>query len=167
MVAVEPCFFALTTTPSIAPSSTEVTTPVNAAGGPLCARTLVEPDCQSRTVRAAVANEKLLVRIVISLGDCGLERVEFASAGASIARGTRPSSVQRLELDDRGAVVGADPERYRRGRIVDEHAADVGRARQQVFDHLAGLGVEPRDLVGNHRAGPGLVVLVDRDIVGR
>src|SRR5262249_52105128 len=48
----------------------------------------------------------------------------------------RPRLVERLELDDRRAVVAADPERHRRGRVVDEHAPDVGLARQQVIDHL-------------------------------
>src|SRR6266568_637843 len=48
-----------------------------------------------------------------------------------------------------------------------ELAPDVGVARQQVVDHPAALGVEARDEVGDHRAGPGLLVLVDRDVVGR
>ena len=38
--------------------------------------------------------------------------------------------IQRLDLDDRRAVVAADPERAGRRRIVDVDAADVGRARQ-------------------------------------
>src|ERR1700730_15391558 len=38
-VTVEPAFLALTTTPSIAPSASEVICPVRAAGGWLCART--------------------------------------------------------------------------------------------------------------------------------
>src|ERR1700733_9187919 len=76
-------------------------------------------------------------------------------------------SVQRLELDDRGAVVAADPEGHRRGAVVDEHAPYVGRARQQIFDELAGLGTEPQDAVPHHRAGPGLAVLVERHVVGR
>src|SRR5262249_58317195 len=42
--------------------------------------------------------------------------------------------VQRLELDDVGAVVAAYPERHRGRRVVDEDAADVGRLRQQVLD---------------------------------
>src|SRR5436853_73263 len=41
--------------------------------------------------------------------------------------------IERLELDDRGAVIIADPERHRRGGVIDEDAADVGRARQQVL----------------------------------
>src|SRR5262249_40407426 len=81
---------------------------------------------------------------------------------------TRPAertcSIQRLELDDRGAVVGADPERHRIGRIVDEYAADIGRARQQIFDELAGPGVQAHDLVGAHRAGPRFLVLVEHDV---
>src|SRR5271154_3330197 len=76
------------------------------------------------------------------------------------------TSIQRLELDDRGAVVAADPEGHRRGAVVDEHAPNVGRGRQQIFDELAGLGIEPQDAVAHHRAGPGLAVLVERDVVG-
>src|SRR5947209_13204689 len=34
--------------------------------------------------------------------------------------GIRFGSVQRLELDDRGAVIVTDPERHRRRRVVDE-----------------------------------------------
>src|SRR3954471_18401445 len=75
------------------------------------------------------------------------------------------ASFQRFELDDRRAVVAADPERDRRGRTVDEHPPDVGGARQQVVDRFAGLGVEPRDLVAQHRTGPGLLVLVGHDVV--
>src|SRR5690242_10237777 len=43
--------------------------------------------------------------------------------------------IQRLELDDRRAMVAADPERHGRGRVVDEHAPDIGFSRQQVVDH--------------------------------
>src|SRR5262249_34812378 len=51
------------------------------------------------------------------------------------------TSIHRLDLDDRGAVVAADPERHRAGRVIHEHAADIGRFRQQIFDELAGLGI--------------------------
>src|SRR5439155_373659 len=53
-----------------------------------------------------------------------------------------------------------------KGRVVHVHAPDVGRARQQVVDRLSRPGVEPRHLVGDHRAGPRLLVLVDHDVVG-
>src|SRR5262245_31041580 len=49
--------------------------------------------------------------------------------------------LQRLDLDDRGAVVVADPEHRSRAGLLDEDAADVGRARQQIFGDLATLGV--------------------------
>src|SRR5690242_16484052 len=53
---------------------------------------------------------------------------------------SRPSaSIQRFELDDRAAVIVADPERHRAGRVVDEHATDVGLARQQVVDERPAL----------------------------
>src|SRR5260370_14865946 len=75
--------------------------------------------------------------------------------------------LQRLDLDDRGAVVAAGPEGDRRRGIVDEHPPYIGGARQQIIDRLPGFGVEPRDLIAQHRAGPGLVVLVGDDVVGR
>src|SRR5262245_53837404 len=57
------------------------------------------------------------------------------------------SSVERFELDDAGAVVRADPEHRLPVDVLGEHAADVGRLRQQVFDERAGLWVEPRHAV--------------------
>src|ERR1700730_13748757 len=77
------------------------------------------------------------------------------------------TSFQRLDLDYRGAVIAAGPEGDRRGGIVDEHAPDIGAARQQIVDAFAGHGVEPRDLVAQHRAGPGVSVPVGDDVVGR
>src|SRR5260370_5358786 len=74
---------------------------------------------------------------------------------------------QRLNLDDRRAVIAAGPEGDRRRGIVDEHAPYIGGARQQIVDRLPGFGVEPRDLIAQHRAGPGLSVLVGDDVVGR
>src|SRR5262245_21749352 len=75
--------------------------------------------------------------------------------------------VQRFQLYDRRAVIAADPERHRRGRVVDEHPPDVGLARQQIVDHLPRLRVDPRHLVGDHRARPRLLILVDGDVVRR
>src|SRR5258708_24083037 len=75
--------------------------------------------------------------------------------------------LQRLELDDRCAVVAAGPEGDRRRGIVDKDAPDIGGARQEVVDRFAGFGVEPRYLVAQHRTGPGLFVLVSDDVVGR
>src|SRR5260370_13554210 len=74
---------------------------------------------------------------------------------------------QRLNLDDRRAVIAAGPEGDGRRGIVDEHPPYIGGARQQIVDRLPGPGVEPRDLIAQHRAGPGLFVLVGDDVVGR
>src|SRR5882672_2449884 len=51
-------------------------------------------------------------------------------------------SVERLYLHDPVVVVAADPERHRRGRVVDEHRAHVGVGRHQVLHRVAGLGIE-------------------------
>ena len=63
--------------------------------------------------------------------------------------------------------IAAHPEAHRRRRIVDEDPADIGRARQQIIDHFARFGIQPRHLVGHHRSGPGVLVPVEHDIVGR
>ena len=82
--------------------------------------------------------------------DCGAESkwpgVSPAIAICSI--GASPS-VQRLDLDDRGAVIVADPQHRPRPGLLHEHAADIGRVGQQIFDDLVGLRVEPRDLVAS------------------
>src|SRR5580658_2403291 len=75
--------------------------------------------------------------------------------------------IQRLDLDDRRAVVAADPERPRISPVIHKHAADISRARQLIFDVLAGLDVEARDAIGVHRAGPGVPIAVERRIVRR
>src|ERR1700728_3626412 len=67
-------------------------------------------------------------------------------------------SVQRLDLDDRGAVIAADPQHRPGAAIVDEDPPDIGRSRQLIFDDVIGLGIEPRDPVIQHRAGPDLAV---------
>src|SRR5712691_3518058 len=75
--------------------------------------------------------------------------------------------VQRLHLDDRRAVVAADPQRAGARRIVEIDAADVGRARQHVFGVLAAPDVESRHAVGEHRPGPRLAVAAGHRVVGR
>src|ERR1700716_4034386 len=55
--------------------------------------------------------------------------------------------VERLDLDDRGTVVAADPEHGPRPGLYDEDAPDVGRARQEILGDLAGLYVETRNQV--------------------
>src|SRR5262245_30250900 len=72
--------------------------------------------------------------------------LRFARKSTSPRRGEVEQAarlIQRLELDDRGAVVAADPKRDRRGGVVNEHPADVGGARQQIIDDFAGRRIEP------------------------
>src|SRR6266536_388027 len=53
--------------------------------------------------------------------------------------------VQRLHLHDRGVVIIPHPERGRRGRIVHEHAADVGLARERILGEIARLEVHAQE----------------------
>src|ERR1700685_4761091 len=76
-------------------------------------------------------------------------------------------SIQRFYLDDRGALVAADPERRPRAAVIDVDAADIGRARQLIFGDAVGLRIETRDPVGQHRAGPDLAVLGFDHVVWR
>jgi hypothetical protein len=69
-----------------------------------------------------------------------------------VGRGTRSfmrfgRMRQRLALDDRGAVIAADPDGRRPRRVVDEDAADVGFARQQVFGRAAAFRIEAQDAI--------------------
>src|SRR5262245_35211324 len=66
-----------------------------------------------------------------------------AGRGGRLACLLRLELVERLDLHDRGAVIAADPEHRPRSGLLDEHTADIGRARQQVLGELPGLGVEP------------------------
>ena len=66
----------------------------------------------------------------------------------------RTDLIHRLNLDQRGAVIVADPEGRRRRAVVDEDAPDIGLVRQRILDEFSGFGVEPQDAVGIHAAGP-------------
>src|SRR6202140_3268984 len=68
------------------------------------------------------------------------DAAEFAAAHFASCSASRPDVarqlIQRLDLDDRGAVGVADPKRARGFRIVDMHAPDIGPMRQLVFCRL-------------------------------
>jgi hypothetical protein len=98
----------------------------------------------------------------------GFVAASRSRSDSKLAKANPPvSSLQRLDFNDGRAVVASHPEADRRRAVVNEDPPDVGRARQQVIDHLAGSGVQPRDLVRYHRPGPGILVLVEHDIVRR
>src|SRR5215471_21203340 len=52
--------------------------------------------------------------------------------------------VERLHLEDGGAMVAADPEYRPLAGAIHEHAPDIGRARQEIVHDLPRGGVEPR-----------------------
>src|SRR3954466_11044517 len=118
-------FLALITTPSIAPSAAEETLPVR-----LCASAGAWP----KMVASAAAAIRLISFVRIAKFLLGLGNRNGRPVDRPL--GVR-SSVQRLQLDDVGAVIAADPERGRRRAVVDEHAPDVGGLGQQVLGELA------------------------------
>src|SRR5579871_5997488 len=134
-------------------------------GYPICRL----PGLGARSISSDLISFRVMAGLVPATPIIFAPCLTFGVAGTSPA--TTPicdlSSIQRLDLDDRTLVVVADPERHRRGGIVDEDAADVGLARQQILDKLAGLRIEPRHPVVEHRSGPYLAVLIDPHVVGR
>src|SRR6478609_5588971 len=97
MVMVDPVFCALTSTPSIAPSASDLTCPVRFAA---CA----ESDPANRPARPATS--------------AGEKRVRMETSPDFLII----SLVERLELDDGRAVIAASPEGRQRSRVVHEHA---------------------------------------------
>ena len=77
----------------------------------------------------------------------------------------RRRGVERLELDDRCAVVVADPEGHRRRTVVHEHAPHIGGARQEVLDELAALRIETQNAVVVFATRPDVAVPVRRHVV--
>src|SRR4029079_16985313 len=98
VVMVDPLCLALTTTPSIKPSFADDTVPDSAAAISLWAGVVAA----GRTTSASA--------VAIS-GRCLANMMSLLRF--------RRISVQRLKLDDRGAVVRADPEGDWRRRVVD------------------------------------------------
>lgn len=80
---------------------------------------------------------------------------------------TMSASVQRFDFDDGSTVIAANPEAYRRCRVVYKYSANVCWPRQQIINHLAGFCVQPCHLVRDHRSGPCVLVFVESDIIGR
>src|SRR5260370_905728 len=74
------------------------------------------------------------------------------SMAPSLAEATWPESAA-------GAFPGGA-----RGLIKGCGGAPAGR---QILGEGVGLGIEPRDAVVEHRAGPHVAVLVDRHVIGR
>src|SRR5215471_3070289 len=74
--------------------------------------------------------------------ECGEEIAPSLTLPRRRGREMPQGSVERLDLDDRGAVVVADPERARALGIVDVDTPNVGRVRQLIFGVLAALDIE-------------------------
>ena len=73
--------------------------------------------------------------------------------------------VERLKPQNFCAVIIADPERHRGCRIIHEHAAYVGRPRQQVFHRVPGSRIETQHPITGHAAAPQLAVFVDGNVI--
>src|SRR4029434_7118416 len=68
-------------------------------------------------------------------------RIRRPNGSGRLFRGPA-SSIERLDLDDRGSEIVANPERGWVRRVVDIHPPDVRGLRQKVLHHLAGSGVQ-------------------------
>src|SRR5438309_6824956 len=130
MVTVAPSFLALTTTPSMPPSSAELTWPMSAAPDWADAGSKLAP-IRNPVPTMAEASNAFRVCMTFFL-----------------------SSIQWLDLHDRSAVIAADPEGDGRGRIIDPHPPDVGAPRQLIFRRLARPGVEPDHAIARHARAP-------------
>src|SRR5712671_2892502 len=118
------------------------------------------------SLMAADVGATLVVALLPARGGANRATTKVAPAGNFCGRRlSAPSAserlIQRLQLDEGGAVVAAGPEGDRGGRVVDEHGAHVGLMRQLIFDALARVRIEPHGAIRMHAAGPDLAVLVD------
>src|SRR5262245_11492271 len=76
-------------------------------------------------------------------------------------------SSQRLDFDNRGAVITSHPERRGAGRIVHEHSPDVCGPRKEVFAESTRFWIHPKHTVVRYRSTPDVTILVHDDIVRR
>src|SRR5882672_8735238 len=79
---------------------------------------------------------------------------------------TERALIERFDLENGGVVVVAGPEGHRRSGVVDENAANIGLARQQILDRLSGLRVKPQHAVVRHRAAPQFAMPIEIDVAG-
>src|SRR5882672_2865052 len=84
---------------------------------------------------------------------------------AQSSRSGGKALVERLEFDDRGAVVIAHPESDRRCGIIHEHSSYIRGPWEKIVRHLTRLRIEPRDTVCEHGSSPRFTVLVSHHIV--
>src|SRR5580704_5953503 len=77
-----------------------------------------------------------------------------AQSRCAILRMQNKMLVERLDAQNFCAVVVAGPKRHRIGRIVDEDAANIGRARQKIFDRGSALRIEAQHAIARHAAAP-------------
>src|SRR5215470_10085001 len=85
----------------------------------------------------------------------------MAEAGSTPAE----ASIERLDLDDRAAVIAADPQNGPPAALFDKDAADVGRPRQLIFHDGVRRWIEPRHAIAHHRARPDLATPGPDDVV--
>ena len=143
-VTVEPAFLALTTTPSIRPSLADDTVPASARGGWLWA---CDALLQQNERERARDQRKALCEHGLSSFELRRDGFGCQSSGSSL-------TIEAPWLEPTQNVTGVVELSTNTRRMLVERGS-------RYWTHLAGLGVQPRDLVGEHRAGPGLVVLVE------
>ena len=85
--------------------------------------------------------------------------VSFASE-ANDPHSGHAALIEWFELYDRSAKIVSDPDSHRRVPIVDEHAANVAVAWQEIIRPLAAAWIESADSVGECIDLPGLAVAI-------
>src|ERR1700736_1702335 len=63
-------------------------------------------------------------------------------------------------------MIIAHPESGSRHRVVHENSSNVSRPGERIFDELPGFRIQTQDVVGRHRSGPRIAILVQHDIIG-
>src|SRR5690349_10276883 len=127
------------------------------------ARTASEAAAVRLTAVFTISRRLSMMKSDRPVSACSLARptrlciVSCASRAIPIAE----TLVERLHLYDSVVMVAADPERYRRRRIVDEHRAHVGVRRHQILNRTACPRIQAHDAIGAHRGGPDFAVLVE------
>src|SRR3954471_12928286 len=141
---VEPSFLAVTSTPSITGSWAEDTLPLSAAA--FCAWASANPAAKLVPTLRPTTNQNCFNRMFASQREFAQLMAYLVAHGqrAQNANGRgepRPSqsrdvcgtSVEWLDLHDRGAVVAADPEHRPPAGLFDKDAAHIGASGQEVI----------------------------------
>src|SRR5689334_25445221 len=120
-------FFILTNAPATGAPEASLTTPCKTPERS-CAFTGEAANHNPRTALKKINQREVSMNFLLTKKK-GPSRWARAFLPVSLAACRLGVALERLELEHRGAVIAADPERHRRRRVVDEQPAHVRFAR--------------------------------------